>query len=98
MAKTAQITVRVQRVPRGYENNANRNPVNVKFREDFAYKIAKMTLETSLPDHLSPVESCLTCLNFNEQYECCKLNNLRPPARVIAFGCECYQDETEIPF
>ena len=40
--------------------------------------------------------SCITCNNFNEQTELCKLNNLRPPARIIAAGCECYDDE--IPF
>lgn len=59
----------------------------------------------NVADFLKPVivdaleratKSCLTCDNFNEPNETCRLNGLRPPARVIAFGCECYEDE--IPF
>jgi len=41
-------------------------------------------------------KSCVTCDNFDQAGEKCKLNNLRPPARIIAFGCECFQDD--IPF
>lgn len=56
-------------------------------------------------DYLSPViikaledatKSCITCDHFDQINELCKYNSLRPPAKVIAFGCECYQDE--IPF
>ncbi len=34
--------------------------------------------------------SCLTCLNFTEAAETCALAQARPPARVIAQGCESY--------
>jgi len=43
--------------------------------------------------------SCLSCDHFNEREETCsKANDQRPPARVIAFGCEKYQDNDDIPF
>lgn len=42
------------------------------------------------------VKTCITCENFDEDKEQCGLNGLRPPARIIAFGCECWEDR--IPF
>lgn len=53
-------------------------------------------LETVIDRHL---RSCLTCMYFKEDAEVCehKQNSgLRPPARVIAFGCKLYSEE--IPF
>lgn len=45
------------------------------------------------------VRSCLTCDHFKESNELCELVNVRPPAKVIAFGCEKYQNiDDEIPF
>lgn len=41
-------------------------------------------------------KTCLTCEHFTEKTELCGLVNKRPPARVIAFGCEQYEDQ--IPF
>ncbi len=41
-------------------------------------------------------KTCLTCDHFKQAKEVCGLNMQRPPAKVIAFGCECY--ENEIPF
>lgn len=35
-------------------------------------------------------KSCLTCGHFVEKTETCSLYNMRPPARVIAFGCPAY--------
>jgi len=32
--------------------------------------------------------SCLPCDHFDEASEQCRLVNKRPPARVIAYGCE----------
>jgi hypothetical protein len=40
--------------------------------------------------------TCVTCEHFDDKAELCKLNGLRPPAFVIAFGCECFEDR--IPF
>lgn len=42
------------------------------------------------------VKTCIVCDHFNKGKETCLLNNLRPPAEIIAFGCECF--ENEIPF
>lgn len=41
-------------------------------------------------------KTCISCTFFDETKEQCKLNGLRPPARIIAYGCE-YHDEP-IPF
>lgn len=42
--------------------------------------------------------SCLNCEHFDElNGELCKLAKARPPARVIAYGCEQWCD-MEIPF
>lgn len=41
--------------------------------------------------------TCITCDHFDLSKEVCmKFNYMRPPARVIAFGCPAY--ENEIPF
>jgi len=42
--------------------------------------------------------SCISCHNFDEKTELCKLYQQRPPARVIAMACESYEDIDEIPF
>jgi hypothetical protein len=42
------------------------------------------------------LRSCVGCDNFNAEKEVCQLhNNLRPPARVIAEGCD---DFDYLPF
>lgn len=40
--------------------------------------------------------TCVNCCHFDETKELCRMANKRPPARVIAFGCEKYEDE--IPY
>lgn len=41
--------------------------------------------------------SCVHCDHFDQAAEVCnQFNRMRPPARVIAFGCPAYEDE--IPF
>lgn len=46
--------------------------------------------------------TCLNCEHFTEKHvnsiysEICSLAGKRPPARIIAFGCEHYKDQ--IPF
>lgn len=61
-------------------------------------------LET-IADYLKPAivealrtgtRSCLTCERFEEQNEVCNKYGGRPPARVIAFGCDGYEDK--VPF
>ena len=44
--------------------------------------------------------SCLSCAVFDEAKELCRKHPEwgRPPARIIAFGCEEYADSEEIPF
>jgi hypothetical protein len=37
--------------------------------------------------------SCITCTRFDEPNEQCQLYQQRPPARVIAMGCEAYDEE-----
>lgn len=45
--------------------------------------------------------SCLICEHFQEN-EICKMFNVRPPARIIVFGCEKFKEsdslDNEIPF
>jgi hypothetical protein len=45
-----------------------------------------------------PTPSCISCVHFIEQQETCRLYNGRPPARVIAYGCESYNDVLEVPY
>lgn len=35
---------------------------------------------------------CLHCKHFNEPTEVCALGGVRPPARVITFGCPAFDD------
>jgi hypothetical protein len=43
-------------------------------------------------------QSCISCNNFQQSKEICMLANARPPAKIIAFGCERYSDIDDIPF
>lgn len=45
-----------------------------------------------------PFQSCLTCINFDEPSEVCKLYKQRPPARIIVNGCPSFDDISEVPF
>ena len=51
-----------------------------------------------LRNDIFPFQSCMSCKNFTEATELCKLANARPPAKVIAFGCSSYEDKMEVPF
>jgi hypothetical protein len=61
-------------------------------------------LRNILQAHLDPrelVASCVTCKNFNPENEHCGISGpptMRPPAKVIAFGCPAYADNDDIPF
>lgn len=58
----------------------------------------------ALPDQLMRAvqqsrRTCLLCIQFNPRTEQCEAARppLRPPARVIAFGCASFQHD-DIPF
>lgn len=42
--------------------------------------------------------SCLTCDNFDEAKELCKLANQRPPAKIIATACPQWHSLEDVPF
>lgn len=43
-------------------------------------------------------KTCVTCLNWNNDLEQCKLYNVKPPIATIVDGCEKYEDFDETPF
>lgn len=48
--------------------------------------------ETFSCDECCVFRSCLACACFDEVKEHCGKYNARPPARVIVFGCEGFED------
>lgn len=46
-------------------------------------------------------QSCIVCEHFGEN-EICKMYNVRPPARIIVFGCKNFEESShtddDIPF
>lgn len=71
--------------------------INPKLRIDGRYDLEN-AIKLALRDIKCPYQSCLVCLNFNEEYEICKKYNAKPPARVIAYACSEFEDINEIPF
>ena len=69
--------------------NISRNSIVTK---EIAAELAKQ-VEKYLD---SCLQTCITCDNFTEKTEICKLANARPPARVIASGCSSYDEK--VPF
>lgn len=66
-------------------------------REDMAQNVAELVQPAIVRALMDGTRTCLTCDHFKEvNGEVCGVYNQRPPARVIAFGCETY--ENEIPF
>lgn len=65
---------------------------------DELYPKLRTGLKIEAPDHLGMTTSCINCVSFNEPIEICNKWNIRPPARVIAFGCPDYFDAEEVPF
>lgn len=64
----------------------------------FKYCIAEAVTKLLIRDSQYPFETCINCTHFAEKEEQCRLYKLRPPARIIAFGCKSYVDEDQIPF
>lgn len=74
--------------------------MSIKLRAH-ALKEINSGLLVTLSDSMQRTEfyqSCLTCNHFDDKTEICGLNQKRPPAIIIANGCECYDDSGEIPF
>lgn len=77
-------------------------PINKYLRYKVNCELTSMirnaiNIATMLPEEV--VKSCITCDWFEESSELCKKANARPPARVIAFGCESYDNvQDDIPF
>lgn len=79
----------------------------LKLRRAGEYEL-QSKLAAVLPNILKEVtpsnmlfQSCLICEYFQEN-EICKMFNVRPPARIIVFGCEKFKESSklddEIPF
>lgn len=56
--------------------------------------IRKYIMNTN--DH--PFQSCLNCMNWNHGKEFCTKFNARPPADIIVYSCDNYEDNNDIPF
>lgn len=56
--------------------------------------------EDGLREYLATglTQTCLNCTKFDEPSEVCKKFSARPPARVIAYGCDDYDNPNDIPF
>lgn len=40
------------------------------------------------------LQTCITCEHFDEPREICNLAAKRPPAKVIAYGCNAWKERT----
>lgn len=63
------------------------------------YGVEALTRVSKLvADHLErATKACPNCEHWNGAFEKCRLNNLRPPATIIAFGCEMFVNN-DLPF
>lgn len=56
-----------------------------------AHDALRVALENAVKEALPPVQrTCLACVHFDEPSEHCKRYSARPPARVIAYGCDAF--------
>jgi len=77
------VTIRPEQEKRSEEN---------WFRRDEVTKALKLALE----DTRRMLHCCPNCWHWIEANEECELAHARPPAKVIAFGCEKFSEQ--IPF
>lgn len=71
--------------------------IKPKLKPDASFKI-KNAVDAAIATSQAIYRSCINCEHFDElNGEICKLAKARPPARVIAYGCEQWCD-MEIPF
>jgi hypothetical protein len=62
--------------------------------EDFealAHSIAKYLGRKLTLDMIALQRTCVVCKHWRGDNELCGLNGMRPPATVIAFGCELFE-------
>jgi hypothetical protein len=64
---------------------------------ELAAKLSQL-IENTIKD-VSPsnmlFQSCIVCEHFGEN-EICSRYNVRPPARIIVFGCQHYEESSHI--
>jgi Fe-S-cluster containining protein len=65
-------------------------------RTEALNEIGKIISDTIIKVLDNNLRSCLNCINFDEANELCNIYKQRPPARIIAKGCEQWFDD--IPF
>lgn len=68
-------------------------------REEYRYDIegSLINLLRRILVNQYPYRNCLNCIYFTESLEYCKHWKAKPPARVIAYGCQSHED-VNIPF
>jgi len=70
-------------------------------RSDASYHLLNAThkaIDEAIKNCKPIYRSCINCEHFDElNGEICKLAKARPPARVIAYACERWED-IEVPF
>lgn len=54
-------------------------------------------IEFELQSERYPFQSCLNCVYFRSD-DSCGLYGQKPPARIIVYSCEKYEDIEVIPF
>jgi hypothetical protein len=64
---------------------------------ELASKLSKLIADTIADVSPSNMlfQSCIVCEHFEEN-EICKMFNLRPPARIIVFGCVKFEETSNI--
>ena len=69
-------------------------------RSEALNEIAKVITETIINVLDKNLRSCLNCNYFSVEKEMCWKYNQRPPAKVIAKGCDAWieYDGSDIPF
>jgi hypothetical protein len=65
-------------------------------RRDIIEALADIARNAFIDELTLATRTCLTCDKFDEPNELCNKYGGRPPAKVIAFGCDGYEDR--VPF
>jgi hypothetical protein len=72
--------------------------IRTKLDKQQMFEAVAALVQPAIVDALTKAtRTCLTCDHFEQAKELCQFHNyMRPPARIIAFGCSDYVNE--IPF